>query len=294
MKNQENALKEVKTLLKKHSISYLRKAFGQKFLIDFSILERQIILADISGKDEVLEIGAGLGTLTRKLAEKAGKVYTFESDKKLAHALEKEVSVFPNVEVIPEDAVKSPFPPFNKCVSNLPYNISSPIMFKLLKHDFELAVLMLQKEFAERLVSKPGSKDYSRLTVLASLKTKIEIAQIVPKTAFYPVPKVDSVLVVINSISPPFEKDLEERLEDLLRVLFSRKSRKVRKVLRSFLNKKIQDKAFTKKIVSKLPYAEERIKFLQPIQFINITKTLIRLLEEVGIGWEDVFSGTKT
>lgn len=294
MKNQENALKEVKTLLKKHSISYLRKAFGQKFLIDFSILERQIILADITGKDKVLEIGAGLGTLTRKLAEKAGKVYAFESDKKLAHALEKEVSVFPNVEVIPEDAVKSPFLPFNKCVSNIPYNISSPIMFKLLKHDFEHAVLMLQKEFAERLVSKPGSKGYSRLTVLASLKTKIEIAQVVPKTAFYPVPKVDSVLVVINPIRSPFERDLEERLEDLLRVLFSRKSRKVRKVLRSFLNKKIQDKAFTKKIVSKLPYAGERIKFLQPIQFINITKTLIRLLEEVGIGWEDVFSGTKT
>ena len=294
MKNQENAIKEIKTLLKKHSIPYLRKAYGQKFLIDFSILERQIILANITSKDKVLEIGAGLGTLTRKLAEKAGKVYAFESDKKLAHALEKEVSVFPNVEVIPEDAVKSPFPLFNKCVSNLPYNISTPIMFKLLKHDFEHVVLMLQKEFAERLVSKPGSKDYSRITVLGSLKTKIEIAQIVPKTAFYPVPKVDSVLVVINPVKPSFEKDLEERLEDLLRVLFSRKSRKLRKVLRSFLNKKIQDKVFTKKIVSKLPYTEERIKFLQPIQFINITKTLIRLLEEVGIGWEDVFSGTKT
>ncbi len=294
MKNQENAIKELKVLLKKHSIPYLRKALGQKFLIDFSILERQIILADITSKDNVLEIGAGLGTLTRKLAEKAGKVYAFEADKKLASALEKEVSVFPNVEVIPEDAVKSPFPPFNKCISNLPYNISTPIMFKLLKHDFEQIVLMLQKEFAEKLASKSGSKDYSRLTVLTSLKTKIEITQFVPKTAFYPVPKVDSVLVVIKPVKPPFEKDLEEQLEDLLKVLFSRKSRKVRKVLRSFLNKKIQDKAFTKKIVSKLPYTEERIKFLQPIQFVNITKILIQLLEEVGIGWENVFSGTKT
>jgi len=293
MKNQENAIEEIKALLKKHSIPYLRKALGQNLLIDFSILEKQIILANITSKDKVLEIGAGLGTLTKKLAEKAGKVYAFEADKKLAHALKKEVSLISHVEVIAEDAVKTSFPPFNKCVSNLPYLISTPIMFKLLKHDFEQAVLMLQKEFAEKLVSKPGSKDYSRLKVLASLKTKIETAQIVPKTAFYPVPKVDSALVVINPIKPPFEKDLEEQLEDLLKVLFSRKSRKLRKVLRNFLNKKIQDKAFTKKIVSKLPYSEERIKFLQPVQFVNITKTLLQLLEEVEIGWENVFFGTK-
>ncbi|MEO2152582.1 MAG: 16S ribosomal RNA methyltransferase A, partial [Thermococcus sp.] len=123
---------------------------GQNFLIVPDIIERNVERAELSERDVVLEIGPGLGVLTRELAKMAGKVYAIEKDRRIIEILRKEYA-WPNVELIEGDAVKVEWPGFNKMVSNLPYQISSPVTFKLLKHDFERAVLIYQLEFAERM-----------------------------------------------------------------------------------------------------------------------------------------------
>lgn len=166
---------------------------GQTFLIDTDVIQDQIDFAELSDKDTVLEIGPGLGVLTNKLAELAGKVIAVEFDKKLYSYLK--TNVKNNVEVILGDAIKIDLPRFNKIVSNIPYQISSPLIFKLIEYQFELGIIMFQSEFAQRLIGKPNTKDYSRLTVMASYYYDIEPMRNVPKTSFYPVPKVDSVIM---------------------------------------------------------------------------------------------------
>ena len=121
--------------------------------------DRHVEYAEVSCNDTILEVGPGLGILTTRLAEQAKKVIAIEADAKLAAYLR---DVLPdNVELIEGDALKVPFPPFDKFVSNIPYSISSPLIFKLLEHDFQRAAVMLQKEFADRMVARPNTDDYS-------------------------------------------------------------------------------------------------------------------------------------
>ena len=141
----------------------------------------------------MLEVGPGLGVLTRRLAESAGRVIAIEMDRRLADHLRP--SLPGNVELIVGDALTVPFPPFDRMVSNLPYSISSPIIFKLLEHEFQKAVVMLQKEFADRLVARPDTDDYSRLTVNVYYRAECRILEKVPRSRFWPPPKVDSAVV---------------------------------------------------------------------------------------------------
>jgi len=159
--------KETLKILKENNIRLDRRK-GQNYLIDSNILDKIVEYADLSSKDTVLEIGAGIGTLTIPLAECAKKVIAVEQDPKIAAILEKRLEdlTISNVEVLNEDATKIDFPEFNKVVSNLPYKISSPITFKLVKYDFDFAILMYQLEFAERMVAKPGESNYSRLSLM--------------------------------------------------------------------------------------------------------------------------------
>lgn len=128
---------------------------GQHFLIDRSIVDSIVSHADLGLEDWVLEIGPGEGILTRELAARAGRVYAVEIDPDLAASL---CNTAPNVMVIHADALTVRLPQYNKIVSNLPYNISSKITYRLLSRPFDLAVLMFQKEFAQRLKAKPASK----------------------------------------------------------------------------------------------------------------------------------------
>ena len=139
---------------------------GQHFLINTAIAQKEIKQANIQSDDTVLEIGPGKGILTNLIAEKAKQVVAIEIDKKLYMSLKKAISE--NVYLINADALKYDFndlPRFTKIISNLPFQISSPITFKFLKYDFKKAVLIYQKEFANRMFAKPGEKDYSRLSV---------------------------------------------------------------------------------------------------------------------------------
>jgi len=208
-----------------------KEKLGQVFLIDERVLKREVEYAELSSKDVVLEIGSGFGSLTKFLVEKAKKVYAIERDSTLIEVLKSYV-IAKNLEIIQGDALRITFPEFNKCVSNLPYVISSPITFKLLKHDFEKAILTYQKEFAERLIAKPGEKNYSRISVACHYYASVRILEILPPRVFYPKPKVASAIVEIVKKEKPFNVD-EERYFALVRDLFSHKKKTVRKALLS-------------------------------------------------------------
>ncbi len=200
-------------------------------MIDPSLLRRMVDYAGVSSRDLVLEIGAGMGNLTKLLAERAGKVIAVERDAKLFRVLREQAKGLANVDLVNADILQMELPPFNKVVANLPYAISSEITFKLLEHDFELAVLMYQKEFAQRLIAKPGSKDYGRLTVGVYYRAEVELLEEVEPSAFFPRPKVSSMLVRLRPRSPPFYVIDEALFFDVVRALFQHKRQKVRNAL---------------------------------------------------------------
>ncbi len=155
----------------------LDKRKGQYILKDRELISRQIDYAGLTGEETVLEIGPGLGALTYILAEKAAKVLAIEKDKRLYSYLKDKIP--PNVELIKGDVLKCPLPDFDVVVSNLPYQISSPVTFRLLKHGFRKGVLMYQKEFAQRMVAKCGDKTYSRLSINVYYKAYCRVLEYV-------------------------------------------------------------------------------------------------------------------
>ena len=148
-----------------------KQRFGQHFLIDLSVADREVGYAKLIKNDIVLEIGPGQGVITRLLAQKAKQVIAIEIDQRLVDKLKKTLPG--NVTLISGDALSVDFqtlPRFTKIVSNLPFEISSPITFKFLESSFSRGILIYQKDFAKRLVALPGTKEYSRLTVGVSYK----------------------------------------------------------------------------------------------------------------------------
>ena len=227
-------LEETRQILVEHGIRPDRR-IGQQQVVDPMVLERMVDYAELSKKDVVLEIGAGIGNLTGLLAKRANEVIAVERDGKIVKALQERLKDLTNVKFIHGNALKIDFPTFNKVVSNLPYSISSDVMFRLLEAKFDLAVLMFQREFAERLVAKPGSDDYSRLTVNAFYRSNIELLDHVPPTAFFPQPKVSSAIVRLKPRNPPFKVKDGKVFSDVVRALFQHRRQRVRNALmRSF------------------------------------------------------------
>jgi len=189
------------------------KSLGQNFLIDGNIIRRITEAAEVGVGDMVVEVGAGIGNMTRMLAEKAGIVAAIEIDRRLLPALEKNLEGLRNVYIINEDVLKldirnrifskrahasiSGGPLQIKVVSNLPYYITSPVIMKLLEElpEAGLLVLMVQKEVADRIAAKPGSKDYGALSVAVQYYCTPEKVFDVPPHCFIPQPKVDSAVV---------------------------------------------------------------------------------------------------
>jgi len=202
---------------------------GQHFLVDEAIVSRIVEYADLGPKDWVLEIGPGPGNLTVALAAKAEEVYAVEIDPELAAQL---TGRFSNVQVIAGDALKVELPACNKIVSNLPYQISSSLTYRLLSRPFEMAVLMYQWEFARRLKAAPGSEDYGRLAMTAGFFCQAEILEKVSKMAFRPVPQVDSAIV---RLLPRKDRPAGDAVElvRLAQGLFNNRRKKVKKGLAS-------------------------------------------------------------
>jgi len=203
------------------------KKLGQHFLVDRRILARIGDYASLVEEDRVLEIGPGTGNLTDVLSARARTVFAIEVDPNLASSLE---GRFNNVVVMRGDALKVPLPDYNKIVSNLPYQISSKITFRLLERPFDLAVLMYQREFAERMVASPGTKDYGRLTLNVALRAEAEILERVPRGAFRPMPQVESAIVRLRPRKTRIFED-EKAFDALTRSLFSMRRKMVKKSL---------------------------------------------------------------
>jgi 16S rRNA (adenine1518-N6/adenine1519-N6)-dimethyltransferase len=204
---------------------------GQHFLVDREIINKICNYAFLSDEDAVLEIGCGTGNLTGELLNRAKKVYGIEIDRELIQLLEKR---FKNeiqekrFILVCGDALKVEFPKFDKFVSNIPYEISSPLTFKLFKHEYRVAVVMYQKEFAERLTASSGERNYGRLSIIAKSYCRAEILEFIPRTLFEPVPEVDSAIVRIVP-EPELIVHRRELFEDLVRFMFSRRRKMVGK-----------------------------------------------------------------
>ncbi len=187
--------------------------------------------ADVSKKDVVLEIGSGVGNLTKYIAEKAGKVIAVEKDKELVKVLREELSIYNNVEIVEGDFLKIDLPKYNKVVSNIPFSLSSEITERILMQGFDIAVILYQKEFAYRLIAKPGSRNYSRITILAKLFSDVEILEIVSRRNFYPVPDVDSAIVRFRYRGISKDIDIKEFFE-FIRKIFIHKKKSLRNALK--------------------------------------------------------------
>ena len=250
----------------------LYKQKDQHILTDRSVLKKIVDYSELSGDETVLEVGCGPGNLTSELLKRSGRVVGIEKDPRMVELLRKKFKreiEEGKFEIIQGDALKTNFPEFDKFVANIPYSISSPLTFKLLSHDFKLAVVMYQKEFAERLTAKPGSKKYGRLTVMAKALCKAEILGYVSKKAFKPIPKVDSAIV---RIIPSKELEiLDHRLfEDLVRFSFSRRRKKFGKIFEEWFKKLGINPEFFEELKNRFDYLERRPEELSPKVFASI------------------------
>lgn len=243
-----------------------RRSRGQNFLTDGRVADRHIAYAGIQSGDRVLEVGPGLGILTQRLIEWSDNVTCIEVDPTLADYMERTYG--DRIRLVRGDATKVEFPPFDRFVSNLPYNVSTPIIFKLLEHDFERAVVMVQKEFADRMVADVGSPDYSRLTVNLFYRAECEVLEGVPRSRFDPRPRVDSALVSIVPRPAPFHVGDEETFFRVTRVCFDHRRKKIGTSLRD---------AMMISSPEDVPYANERIENLRPTEIAEIANEIGRL-----------------
>lgn len=205
-----------------------KKSEGQHILKNPGLIDTIIDKAKVKHTDIVLEIGAGTGNITVKLLLKARKVIAYEPDKKLAKELLNRVSRTPELksklELIQEDALTQDFPHFDLCISNIPFNISCPIILKLISYNFKSAYILVQKEFGDRLIARPGSDEYSRLSVAVQLIASVEHVVRVSKNSFVPPPKVDTCFMKIEPKVPRPPIDIKE-FDNLLKICFSRKNK---------------------------------------------------------------------
>lgn len=179
-----------------------KKHLGQNFLTDENLISRIIEIANITKDDKVIEIGPGKGALTFRLAECALKVLAIEIDHDLCEYLGKQAESYPNLTILEQDVLKFPFETIEskfKVVANIPYYISTPIIFRLmeLRNKITDMTIMLQKELANRIVASPNCRDYGILSIAVQFYATPSIEAEIPREAFYPAPKVDSAVLKI-------------------------------------------------------------------------------------------------
>ena len=218
-------------VLQKYNFNF-QKRFGQNFLIDTHVLEKIIREAHITKDDVVLEIGPGIGTMTQYLCESASKVFAVEIDNTWIPILNDTLSEYDNVTIINEDILKVNINKLVeeecgnrpiKVVANLPYYITTPIIMSLFENDVNIdnITVMIQKEVAERIVSKPGTKDYGALTLAVNFYSTPEIVANVPPNCFMPRPNVSSAVIrMTKDVEPKVKVADKELLFKLIKASF--------------------------------------------------------------------------
>lgn len=273
-----NLLKKLKHLLRLYNFSPKRR-LGQNFTISPEILRLLIEKSSLTKDDIVLEVGAGFGFLTQLLSRKCKKVIAVEIDPQLVDYLKKQFSSIDNVVLIEGDVLNVSLPFFNKIVSAPPYSISSPLLFHLLEKKFDLAILILQKEFAERLGARVGTKDYGRLTVMINYRANVDLLNIVSRKMFYPPPDVDSMMLCLKPREPPFFVENESIFFDLVRTFFTQRNKKVRNALIHFLRKHEIIKQEAVELADSTIYGVQRVRELFPEDFAILANMLTKKIQ---------------
>lgn len=273
--------REIKNLLERHDFSFT-KSLGQNFLIDQNIVDKILKEGNLEGEN-VLEIGSGIGTLTASMAKLAKKVVVVEIDESLKPILKETLYGLDNVEVIFSDILKTDLEKisrdlFNgesfKVVANLPYYITTPILEYLLKSQSPISeiIVMMQKEVANRIVAKVGTKDYGSITVFLKYFGDSSILMNVPKTVFMPKPKVDSAVIKLT-IRKNVDVNEVENLEKVLRAGFGKRRKTILNSLSSGLN---IEKSEVLEILSQIEINENsRAENLSLEEYLLLSKKLI-------------------
>jgi len=256
------------------------KRLGQNFLIDQRIAEQIVSNVSPGPSDTILEPGPGHGTLTEILQKNAGKVIAVEKDPVLARELKQKFADSRNVIVLEGDVLEiaNTLPPFNKIVSTPPYYLSSKLVLWLANAKFDLASIVFQKEFGDRLLASPGTADYGRLTVAAQRKLNVGRVQVISRTAFHPRPKVDSILLKFTPTSVRTEID-ELLFEEMVRGLFNQRRRLVKGALRHFLDLKF-GRENGRRILERVSVPDGRVYELSIDQFENLSLQLWRIVSD--------------
>ena len=281
-----NLIQETNFIMKKYNI-VAQKSYGQNFLINEEVIHKIIDQTQITKNDLVIEIGPGLGNLTSKLLEFAGKVVAIELDPKMIKILNDRFSLYNNFEIINEDILKVNIADIIaqnlsyknfKVVANLPYYITTPIIMKLLEEKSNLTsiTVMVQKEVADRLNSlNPNitQKDVGAISYAVKYYSNSEIIINVPKTDFIPIPKVDSAVIKLDILKSPAVNVSNEK--NLFKIIKTSYMQKRKTLVNALVNGKITDKDTILKILSELNIDSKiRPEQLSLNDFANITNAL--------------------
>ena len=273
---------ETKFLMKKYNVT-ANKSLGQNFLIDGEVILNTIQKANIGKNDLVIEIGPGLGTLTNELANYAGKVICVELDKKMVEILRDRFLLFDNVEIINEDILKVDLNKIidenkfekTKIVANLPYYITTPIIMRLLesKAKFDSITVMVQKEVADRLCAKTGTREAGAITYSVEYYANAKKLFTVPNTSFIPMPGVESEVITLEVRKERlYDVEDEEKLFKIIKYAFMQR----KTLLNALQNTEVcYNKENLKEVLNNLQI-DERIRgeALTLKDFVNISKLL--------------------
>ena len=268
------------------------KRLGQNFLRDHNIARRIVATGELTSEDSVLEPGPGYGRLTRLIVETGARVLAIEKDHRLAQDLRELFLDEPRVSILEGDVLRMDLPEFNKIVGTPPYNISSKLILLIAKHKFELASIVLQKEFGQRLLAKPGTADYGRLSVMSQRALDIERIAQIPRSVFQPRPKVDSVLLRLRRRTIADELD-PKLFEWLVRELFTQRKRVVRGAVRHTLLKKFGPR-LTESIAHEIQIPDSRVFQLSLTEFESLTKDFEDALSNNGINTAQIVQEPQT
>jgi 16S rRNA (adenine1518-N6/adenine1519-N6)-dimethyltransferase len=269
------SLEETKQLLRTQRIAP-NKLMGQNFMIEPSLYPKLVSYAELKGSDVILDAGAGFGFLTRFLSGKCKAVVAVEKDPQVVRVLREQVKGINNVTVIEGDVLKVALPSFNKVIAIPPYYLSSHLVPWILDRKVDCAVMILQKEFAERLVAPIGSEEYGWLTILTCQQAEAHLLDNVPKDMFHPSPEVNSVILSLKPHSTkPFEVKDEACFKRLLKWLFTQRNKKLAKALIPFLRSNFKlDKQTAEKLAQSQPFHDKRVREMSPKNFGELANAL--------------------
>lgn len=236
----------------------------QVFMVDTRMVNKIMSISKVNSKDVVLDIGAGVGSLTIPLAKKAKKVYAIEIDESLIPILCRNVPDMDNVEVIIADALNMEYPRFNKIVSNLPYNICEPFLWRMIHMDFDTAVLTVPKSFSKLLSGEKKSK----INILAENFFNVRVINDIPKQAFHPKPRIISTIICLKP----------KKRKTIMKDIMLQNDKKLKNGLLNILSKRTT-KNRAKEIIKKLKLGAMLNKKVMNLSYAE-TKKLSRVLNE--------------